>query len=126
MTRGSKSSRLRSPTMVGASSLIGLLAAVEALIRAGLISRHVVPLPSQIVAALPRIIAEEDILGRFLMTAGEAAAAGLLLVAGGGPPRAPLPPAPPPFAGGGGWGGGVGGGPPGGLLPPFLAVLRRA
>ncbi|TMJ69135.1 MAG: ABC transporter permease subunit [Alphaproteobacteria bacterium] len=67
--------------MVGASSLIGLLAAVEALIRAGLINRHVVPLPSQVVAALPRIIAEEDILGRFLMTAGEAAAAGLLLVA---------------------------------------------
>jgi NitT/TauT family transport system permease protein len=74
-------SLLRSPTMVGASSLIGLLAAVEALIRAGLINRHVVPLPSQVVAALPRIIAEEDILGRFLMTAGEAAAAGLLLVA---------------------------------------------
>jgi len=81
MTRGSKSSRLRSPTIVCASSLIGLLAAVEALIRAGLINRHVVPLPSQVVAALPRIIAEEDILGRFLMTAGEAAAAGLLLVA---------------------------------------------
>ncbi len=81
MTRGSKSSRVRSPTTFGASSLIGLLAAVEALIRAGLINRHVVPLPSQVVAALPRIIAEEDILGRFLMTAGEAAAAGLLLVA---------------------------------------------
>ena len=74
-------SGLRSPAMVGASSLIGLLAAVEALIRAGLINRHVVPLPSQVVAALPRIIAEEDILGRFLVTAGEAAAAGLLLVA---------------------------------------------
>ena len=81
MMRGSKSSRVGSPAMVGASSLIGLLAAVEALIRAGVINRHVVPLPSQVVAALPRIIAEEDILGRFLMTAGEAAAAGLLLVA---------------------------------------------
>jgi NitT/TauT family transport system permease protein len=74
-------SLLRSPTMVGASSLIGLLAAVEALIRIGAINRHVVPLPSQVVAALPRVIAEEDILGRFVMTAGEAAAAGLLLVA---------------------------------------------
>ena len=73
--------RVGSPAMVGASSLIGLLAAVEALIRAGLINRHVVPLPSQVLLALPRIIAEEDILGRFLMTAGEAAAAGLLLVA---------------------------------------------
>ena len=74
-------SGLRSPAMVGVSTLLGLLAAVEALIRAGVINRHVVPLPSQVVAALPRIIAEEDILGRFLMTAGEAAAAGLLLVA---------------------------------------------
>jgi len=81
MMRDSKGARMGSPAMVGASSLIGLLAAVEALIRAGLINRHVVPLPSQVVAALPRIIAEEDILGRFLMTAGEAAAAGLLLVA---------------------------------------------
>src|SRR5262245_19108590 len=34
-----------------------------------------------VLLALLRIIAEEDILGRFLMTAGEAAAAGLLLVA---------------------------------------------
>jgi NitT/TauT family transport system permease protein len=74
-------SRLRSPALLGASSLIALLAAVEALIRIGAINRHVVPLPSQVVAALPRIIAEEDILGRFLMTAGEAMAAGLLLVA---------------------------------------------
>src|SRR6266480_1675405 len=81
MMRDSKLARMRSPAMVGASSLIGLLAAVEALIRAGLINRHVVPLPSQVLLALPRIIAEEDILGRFLMTAGEAAAAGLLLVA---------------------------------------------
>src|SRR5256885_8902425 len=97
MTRGSKSSRVHSPTMVGASSLIGLLAAVEALIRAGLINRHVVPLPSQVVAALPRIIAEEDILGRFLMTAGEAAAAGLLLVAGAVPPRGLLHPGWVPF-----------------------------
>ena len=72
---------LRSPSMVGASSLISLLAVAEGLIRAGIINRHVVPLPSQVLLALLRIIAEEDILGRFLMTAGEAAAAGLLLVA---------------------------------------------
>src|SRR5256714_9682020 len=81
MTRGSKSSGLAPPAMAGASTLLGLLAAVGALIRAGVINRHVVPLPSQVVAGLPRIIAEEAILGRFLMTAGEAAAAGLLLVA---------------------------------------------
>jgi NitT/TauT family transport system permease protein len=74
-------SRLRSPAMLGASSLVAFFAAVEVAIRAGVINRHVVPLPSQVLLALPRIIAEEDILSRFLMTAGEAAAAGLLLVA---------------------------------------------
>jgi NitT/TauT family transport system permease protein len=72
---------LRSPAMVGASSLISLLAVAEALIRAGVINRHVVPLPSQVLLAFLRIIAEEDIFDRFLMTAGEAAAAGFLLVA---------------------------------------------
>ena len=72
---------LRSPALVGASSLAALLGLVEGLIRAGLVNRHVVPLPSQILLAFPRVVAEEDILGRFLLTAGEAAAAGLLLVA---------------------------------------------
>jgi NitT/TauT family transport system permease protein len=74
-------SLLRSPAMLGVSSLIGFFVAVEAMIRAGVINRHVVPLPSQVLLAFPRIIAEEDILGRFAMTASEAAAAGLLLVA---------------------------------------------
>ena len=69
----------RSPALFGASTLIAMLAGAEGLIRAGAISRHVVPPPSQILLALPRIIAEEDILGRFLMTSGEAVAAGLLL-----------------------------------------------
>jgi NitT/TauT family transport system permease protein len=41
----------------------------------------VVPLPSEVLLALPRVVAEEDVLGRFLVTAGEAAAAGLLLAA---------------------------------------------
>jgi len=67
--------------MVGAASVIGCLTAVEALIGTGVINRHVVPLPSQVLLAVPRIIIEEDIFDRFLMTAGEAAAAGFLLVA---------------------------------------------
>src|SRR5262249_7371344 len=68
-------------TIVGAASVIGILAAIEALIRIGVINRYVVPLPSQVMLAFPRIVIEEDIFGRFLMTAGEAAAAGFLLVA---------------------------------------------
>jgi ABC-type nitrate/sulfonate/bicarbonate transport system permease component len=80
MAAPSRSSQ-RSPALVGLLSLVALFAAIEALIRARIISPFVVPLPSQIALAFPRIIAEEDVLGRFLTTAGEAAAAGLLLVA---------------------------------------------
>jgi ABC-type nitrate/sulfonate/bicarbonate transport system permease component len=76
-----KSVASRLPTIVGAASVISILAAIEALIRAGVINRYVVPLPSQVMLAFPRIIIEEDIFGHFLMTAGEAAAAGFLLVA---------------------------------------------
>lgn len=76
---------LRAPALAGAASLVAVTALVEVLIRLGAISRHVVPLPSQVAAALPRIVAEEEVLGRFLTTAGEAAAAGLLLAAVGIP-----------------------------------------
>ena len=70
-----------SPAIVGVASVIALFAAIEGLIRASVINRHVVPLPSQVLLAFPRVIAEEDVLGRFLTTAGEAAAAALLLAA---------------------------------------------
>ena len=53
---------------------------VEALIRAGAINRFVVPLPSQMLAAIPRIIAEEDMPHRFWQTTQEALWASLLLV----------------------------------------------
>jgi NitT/TauT family transport system permease protein len=85
MRRGLGRPPLRAPALVGLASLAALAAAAEALIRAGAISRHVVPLPSEVAAALPRVLAEEDVFGRFLTTAGEAAAAGLLLAAVGIP-----------------------------------------
>jgi len=69
------------PALAGLLSLVALLAAMEALIRARVINPFIVPLPSQVLLAFPRIVTEEDILGRFLITAGEAAAAALLLVA---------------------------------------------
>lgn len=52
---------------------------MEVLIRAGAINRYVVPLPSQLIASFGRVVFEEDVLNRFLLTAGEALAAGLLL-----------------------------------------------
>ena len=67
------------PPLVGFGSLLLILAAVEILIRAGLINRYIVPLPSEVAASFARVIFEEDILHRFLITAWECLAAGLLL-----------------------------------------------
>lgn len=67
------------PAVVGIGTLAAALAVLEAVIRAGLISRFVMPLPSEIGAAFGRIVLEEDVAGRFLMTCTEALIAGLLL-----------------------------------------------
>jgi len=72
---------------LGLGSIIVFTALVELLIRIGLINRFIVPLPSDIIAAFPRVIIEEDVLRRFLLTAGEAFSASILVtifgVAGG-------------------------------------------
>jgi ABC-type nitrate/sulfonate/bicarbonate transport system permease component len=65
--------------VVGAGSVLAAVALVELLIRAGMINRFIVPLPSQILAAIPRILAEEDVLHRFWQTAQEILWASLLL-----------------------------------------------
>jgi ABC-type nitrate/sulfonate/bicarbonate transport system permease component len=59
--------------------LVLALAAVEGLIRLGAINRFIVPMPSEVVASFARVIVEEDILHRFLLTAWECLASGLLL-----------------------------------------------
>src|SRR5437588_3851923 len=75
------------PAAVGLGSLFVFVVLIEVLIRAGLINRFIVPMPSEIIAAFPRIIVEEDVLQRFLLTAGEAFSASVLVtivgVAGG-------------------------------------------
>jgi NitT/TauT family transport system permease protein len=67
------------PPLFGLFSIAFILAAIEGLIRAGLINRFIVPLPSEVAASFGRVIAEEDILHRFLLTAWECLAAGILL-----------------------------------------------
>ena len=69
--------------LVGATSTIAVIASIEALIRAGLINQFVVPLPSQIITAIPRIIAEEHVLERFGQTMQEVLWASLLLASVG-------------------------------------------
>lgn len=71
------------PAALGLGTLVIGLLALEVLIRTGLVNRYVVPLPSQVIASFGRVIDEENVLGRFLLTSGEALAAGLLLAAVG-------------------------------------------
>jgi ABC-type nitrate/sulfonate/bicarbonate transport system permease component len=71
--------RFAAPAL-GIATVIGAFGAVEGLIRAGVINRFVVPLPSQVLAAIPRIVAEESVAHRFWQTTQEALAASVLLV----------------------------------------------
>jgi ABC-type nitrate/sulfonate/bicarbonate transport system permease component len=67
------------PFLLGFGGLVLLVLLTEWLIRAGVINRYVVPMPSQIAAAFSRVIAEEGILGRFRLTFLEALAAGVMI-----------------------------------------------
>ncbi|MGH6769657.1 MAG: ABC transporter permease [Xanthobacteraceae bacterium] len=75
------------PMALGLGSFATFLLLLELLIRTDVISRFIVPAPSEILAALPRVIIEERVLSRFLLTAGEALAASVLVgvfgIAGG-------------------------------------------
>jgi NitT/TauT family transport system permease protein len=75
------------PALLGLGSLTAFVLLIELLIRTDVISRFIVPAPSEIMAALPRIIMEEHVLSRFALTAGEALVASLLVgvfgIAGG-------------------------------------------
>src|SRR5437660_8325753 len=75
------------PAALGLGSFVAFVALIELFIRVGLINRFVGPLRSDIIAAFPRVIVEEHVLDRFLLTAGEAFTASILVaifgVAGG-------------------------------------------
>lgn len=68
------------PAILAWSTLALFVLLVEALVRLDVLSIYVVPLPSTIFAAIPRVVAEEDILRRLLLSGGEALAAAALLV----------------------------------------------
>jgi len=75
------------PAALGIGSLFVFVVLLELLIRVGIINRFIVPMPSDIIAAFPRVVVEEHVLQRFLLTAGEAFSASILVaivgVAGG-------------------------------------------
>src|SRR3981189_2829733 len=67
------------PATLGFGTLVLFLVAVEILIRVGVINRYIVPMPSQIAFAFERIIVDEDIGARFLLTFTEAFTAGAMI-----------------------------------------------
>jgi len=71
------------PAVLGAGTLVGFLIVLQGVISAGLLNRFVVPLPTDVLAALPRIVIEEGAFPRFLFTAGEALAAGVMVAVAG-------------------------------------------
>jgi ABC-type nitrate/sulfonate/bicarbonate transport system permease component len=70
---------------LGIATVLGAGLLLEILIRAGIVDQFIVPFPSAVVSALARIAVEENLLGRFLLTMGEALTAALLLAAVGIP-----------------------------------------
>jgi ABC-type nitrate/sulfonate/bicarbonate transport system permease component len=64
---------------VGVGTLLVVLIVVEVLIRAGIINAFIVPLPTAIAAAIPRVVAEENLVRRFGQTVLEAVWASLLV-----------------------------------------------
>jgi NitT/TauT family transport system permease protein len=67
------------PLALGLGALVLAILTVEVLIRAGVINRFIVPMPSQIAASFERVILEEDIFARFRLTFFEAFTAGAMI-----------------------------------------------
>jgi ABC-type nitrate/sulfonate/bicarbonate transport system permease component len=67
------------PVAFGVVVLTAATFVIEGLLRAGVLNRFIVPLPSEVLASFPRIIVEEDILARFLATVRECLYAMLLI-----------------------------------------------
>ncbi len=68
-----------SPALLGLGSILFFIVAVEALIRVGVINRFIVPMPSEIIMAFPRIVTEEHVVSRFMLTITEALSASVLV-----------------------------------------------
>jgi NitT/TauT family transport system permease protein len=67
------------PLALGLGALAAAMVATEIMLRFGLLNRYIIPLPSQVGAALGRVILEEDIVGRFRLTFFEAVSAGAMI-----------------------------------------------
>ncbi len=68
------------PLALGLGTLVALIVLAEVLIRIGVVNRFIVPMPSQIAGAFWRVIVEEEIPHRFIVTAREGLWATVLLI----------------------------------------------
>jgi NitT/TauT family transport system permease protein len=66
---------------VGLASVLVLGAAVQVLLLTGVISVYIMPLPTEVIAALLQVVRDEHVPTRFLLTTAETAAAGALILA---------------------------------------------
>jgi ABC-type nitrate/sulfonate/bicarbonate transport system permease component len=67
------------PELGGLAVLVLLLAIVELLVRSAILNPFLVPQPSAVLLAFGRIIAQENVLHRFLITGSEAGVAAILV-----------------------------------------------
>lgn len=78
MTKGSRGPNALA-FAVGIGCLVLFLLVMEALIQFGFVNRFIIPPPSEVALSFERVIVEEDILHRFLLTATECLTAGVML-----------------------------------------------
>jgi ABC-type nitrate/sulfonate/bicarbonate transport system, permease component len=66
------------PVLTGLAAVVLFFAGAELIIQLGIISRFIVPPPSEIAGSFYRIVTEENIFHRFLLTLGECLTAGVM------------------------------------------------
>src|SRR5262245_33178088 len=67
------------PALLGFGTLAGFIVLMQALIYFGVLNQFIVPYPTGIARAFERVILEEHVFDRFLLTLKECVAAALLL-----------------------------------------------
>ena len=73
------------PVTLGIATIVGTFAVLELLLRVGIVNKYVVPLPSDVLLSLERIIVEEKVLERMRETAFEMFVACIAAIAIGVP-----------------------------------------
>ncbi len=67
------------PALLGGGTLVAAGLLLEVALRLGFINPFIIPPPSSVIASLWRVVSEENIPQRFLMTTGEALIAGVMI-----------------------------------------------